>query len=74
MWRAEEEQEQKGLAAAQKTFEGAEEAMGGFPIGTYVKILISGLPEQWLDGLDSSRPIILGGLNAGELQCTFMQV
>lgn len=69
-----EEQQQQGVTAAHKAFEGSEEAMGGFAIGTYVKICIANLPQQWLEGLDPSRPVILGGLNAGELQCTFMQV
>lgn len=69
-----EAQQKVGLTAARKAFEGAEEAMGGFAIGTYVKVCITNLPKEWLESLDSSRPIVLGGLNAGELQCTFMQV
>ncbi|XP_026192033.1 ribosome biogenesis protein BMS1 homolog [Cyclospora cayetanensis] len=66
--------ESTGLKAAIKAFKGSEETLGGFPIGTYVKICIANLPIQWLEGLSLSRPLVLGGLNAGELQCTFMQL
>ncbi|KAL8431024.1 hypothetical protein Efla_007608 [Eimeria flavescens] len=72
--RQREEQEQRGLTAAQKAFEDSEEKMGGFAIGTYVQICIANLPQQWLSSLDPSRPILVGGISAGETQCTFMQI
>ncbi|KAL8437952.1 hypothetical protein ACSSS7_000602 [Eimeria intestinalis] len=71
--RKKDEDRQHGVAAARKTFENAEDAMGGFSIGTYVKICIANLPEQWLNSLDPSRPVLVGGISAGEIQCTFMQ-
>ncbi|KAL8275412.1 hypothetical protein Esti_000624 [Eimeria stiedai] len=68
------EERQQGVTAARKTFENSENAMGGFSIGTFVKICIANLPEQWLDNFDPSRPVLVGGINAGEIQCTFMQL
>ncbi|KAL8450298.1 hypothetical protein Emag_003321 [Eimeria magna] len=72
--RKKDEERQQGVTAARKAFENREDAMGGFSVGTYVKICVANLPEQWLNSLDPSRPVLVGGISAGEIQCTFMQV
>ena len=74
LYTSEASAEREGLREAEGLFKGAEETLGGFPIGAFVKITVSGVSKQWLEGIEPARPIILGGLNAGELQCTFMQV
>ncbi|PFH34328.1 AARP2CN (NUC121) domain-containing protein [Besnoitia besnoiti] len=43
-------------------------------IGMFVRVRVERLPQTWLDGLDVNRPVLLGGLCAGEQAKTFIQV
>ncbi|KFH09885.1 AARP2CN (NUC121) domain-containing protein [Toxoplasma gondii VAND] len=43
-------------------------------IGTFVRVCVERLPRNWLDSLSPNRPVLLGGLCAGEQAKTFIQV
>ncbi|CBZ55284.1 putative ribosome biogenesis protein BMS1 [Neospora caninum Liverpool] len=43
-------------------------------IGSFVRVCVERLPRSWLDGLSANRPVLLGGLCAGEQAKTFIQV
>lgn len=43
-------------------------------IGSFVRVYVENLPRVWIESLHSSRPVLLGGLCAGEQAHTFLQV
>ncbi|KAI0478641.1 hypothetical protein GGR56DRAFT_331604 [Xylariaceae sp. FL0804] len=69
---------QKQLDINKAEFEGLDErqrmAVEGFQAGKYAKIVIEGVPAEFVENFQSSMPVVVGGLAATEDRFGFLQV
>eukprot|EP00919_Chromeraceae_sp_WS-2016_P054623 GHVR01129867.1.p1 GENE.GHVR01129867.1~~GHVR01129867.1.p1 ORF type:complete len:510 (+),score=142.37 GHVR01129867.1:333-1862(+) len=60
--------------SASRLHEAREHEDGGAKIGSYVRVCVCGVNKEWLDELNISRPIVVGGLLPGEGGNSFMKI
>ena len=54
--------------------ESTREALEGYRPGAYVRLVLKGVPKEWVENFDPTRPLLVGGLNASEDQMGFTQL
>jgi len=54
--------------------ESTREAMEGFRPGTYLRLVLKGVPHEWVDNFDPARPLLVGGLLPSEDAMGFQQL
>ena len=54
--------------------EATREALEGYRPGSYLRLVLKGVPREWVDNFDPSRPLLVGGLLASEDAMGYQQL
>ena len=54
--------------------EATREALEGFRPGAYLRLVLRGVPHEWVDHFDPSRPLLVGGLLPSEDAMGYQQL
>ena len=54
--------------------EATREALEGYRPGAYLRLVLRGVPHEWVDNFDPTRPLLVGGLLSSEDSMGYQQL